>query len=153
MAGFKYGLFIASLMFALDEWAPQPTGSMVLWTLLAALMLRSLWVASRRLRLPWLAAGGAAGFLVSLAMIPISARGLNVASIATELPLVDVAAIWSALLFVPLCVGLESLRESPEWRAWSARTEHATFWELVTLRHAPRARAANQPSNVGEERQ
>jgi hypothetical protein len=46
-------------------------------------------------------------------------------TIATELPLVVVVAIWSAVLFVPLSIGLESLRNSPEWRAWSERLERA----------------------------
>jgi hypothetical protein len=44
------------------------------------------------------------------------------------------------VLFVPLSIGLESLRNSPEWRAWSARTEHATLWQMITFRHVPNVR-------------
>jgi hypothetical protein len=137
MPAFKYGLFFGSLIFAVTEWAPQPAGAIALWTMLAVLMVSSLWITWRRLRLPWFAAGSVAALLVSLAMIPISARGLNLATIAAELPLAEVAAIWSATLFVPLSIGLESLRASPEWRAWSAATERATLWQMITFQHVP----------------
>ncbi len=137
MAGIKYGLFLGPLMLVLGEWAPQPVGSIVLWALLTVQSVLGLWITWRRLRLPWFAAGSVAALLVSLAMIPISARGLNLATIATELPLAEVAAIWSTILFVPLSIGLESLRGSPEWREWSASTERATLWQMITFQHVP----------------
>jgi hypothetical protein len=137
MAGVKYGLFLALLMFALGKWAPQPAGSIVLWTALSVQTVLGLWITWHRLRLPWFSAGGIAALLVCLAMIPVSARGLNLATIGTELPQLVAVAIWSAVLFVPLSIGLESLRNSPEWRAWSARMERATLWEMITFRHVP----------------
>lgn len=137
MAGVKYGLFLALLMFALGEWAPQPTGAIVLWTALSVQAVLGLWITWRRRRLPWFSAGAIAALLVCLAMIPVSARGLNLATIATELPLLVVVAIWSAVLFVPLSIGAKSLRDSPEWRAWSTRVERATLWEMITFRHVP----------------
>jgi hypothetical protein len=60
----------------------------------------------------------------------------------TALPLTDVVLVWSALLFSGLSVGLEALRDSPEWRAWRASTERATLWEILTLQHVPDARSA-----------
>lgn len=129
-AGVKCGLLLALLMLALGEWAPQPAGSIVLWTTLSVQAALGLWITWHRLRLrlPWVTAGGSAALLLCLAMIPVSARGLNLATIATELPLLVVAAIWSAMLFVPLSTGLEARRNSPEWRAWSARMEGTTLW-------------------------
>jgi hypothetical protein len=124
-------------MVALGQWAPQPAGSILLWTMLSVQSAAGLWIEWRRLRLPWLTAGGIAALLVSLVMIPLSARGLNLATIATALPVPAVVAIWSALLCVPLSVGLETLRASPEWRAWSAHMEHTTVWEMITYRHMP----------------
>lgn len=141
MAGVKYGLFLSLLIFALDTWAPQPAGSIVLWTALSVQAVLGLWIVWRRLRLPWFSAGAIAALLVSLAMIPISARGLNLATIATEMPLLVVVAIWSAVLVVPLSIGAESLRDSPEWRAWSARVERATLWDMITFRHVPSIRS------------
>jgi hypothetical protein len=70
-------------------------------------------------------------------MIPVSARGLDLATMITELPLPIPVAIWSALLFIPLAIGLESLRDSPEWRALSARSERASLWEMITFQHVP----------------
>ena len=140
-AAAKYGLLLALLMFALGQWAPQPAGSVVLWTALSVQAAFGLWIIWHRLRLPWLLAGSIAALLVFLVMIPISARGLNLATIAIELPLLAVVAIWSALLFVPLSLGLESLRKSPEWQAWSAHAEHATLWDMITFRHVPHIRA------------
>ena len=137
MAGVKYGLLLAFLMFALGEWAPQPAGSIAFWTALSLQAALGLWITWHRLRLPWFSAGAIAALVVCLTMIPVSARGLNLATIATELPLLLVVAIWSAVLFVPLSIGLESLRNSPEWRAWSARVERATLWEIITFRHVP----------------
>jgi hypothetical protein len=35
MSGFKYGLMVATLIFVLGSWAPQPAGSIVLWSALS----------------------------------------------------------------------------------------------------------------------
>jgi hypothetical protein len=138
MAGLKFGVFVGALIAILGQWAPQPAGSVALWTLVsveAAVGLPIIW---RRLRLPWFTAGAVVVFLVSLAMIPISARGLNLATIATVLPLVDVVAIWSAIVFGLLCAGLGSQRDSREWREWAACVSRATLWEMLTFKHVPR---------------
>jgi len=135
--GMKYGLFGALVMLTLGEWVPQPTGSVVLWSALSLQAVLGFWIIWRRLRLPWLSVGTGAAFLVSAAMIPISARGLNLATLALALPLPLVAAIWIGVLIVPLTVGLESSRNSREWQAWSTRMTHASLWEMLTFRHIP----------------
>ena len=148
MMGAKYGLCLALLMVALGEWAPQPAGSIVLWTLLsiqAAVGVRLIW---RHLRLPWCTAGGVAALSVFVAMAVLcvsSGRGLNLATIVTVLPLSAVIVIWGAVMFVPLCLGLEALRNSPEWRAWSAHMERASLWEMVTFHHIPNLGAKSDP--------
>ena len=137
MSGFKYGLIVGTMMFMLGRWAPQPAGSIVLWSALSAYDGLSLWIFWHRLRLPWFQAGGVAALLASLTMIPLSARGLDLGTILTELPLPMGVAIWSAILFVPLSIGLEALRGSPDWKALSARSERASLWEMVTFQHVP----------------
>jgi len=138
MSGHKYGLMVVTLIFVLGSWAPQPAGSIVLWSALSAHDGLSLWITWRhRLWLPWFQAGGVAALLASLTMIPLSARGLDLGTILTELPLPMGVAIWSAILFVPLAMGLEALRDSPEWKALSARSEHASLWEVITFQHVP----------------
>jgi hypothetical protein len=137
MTGAYYGVAFAVLMFVLGRWAPQPAGSIVLWSMLSAQVALTLWIIWHRLRLPWYSAGGVAALLASLAMIPVSARGLDLATMVTALPLPIVVGIWSAILFVPLAIGLESLRDSPEWRALSAQTKRASLWEMITLGHVP----------------
>lgn len=146
MAGLKAGLFFVAMMFVLGRWAPQPAGSVVLWSLFSAGSAVGAWVVWRRLRLPWFTLGLIIALLVSVAMIPISARGLDLATIADALPLPAAIAIWSALAIVPLSAGLESLRESPEWRAWAARTERATLLEMLTFRHVPAVRPGGGPA-------
>ena len=138
MSGFKYGLVLGLLMILLGRWAPQPAGSIVLWSALSAQIGWGLWITWHRLRLPWFLAGGVAALLASLTMIPLSARGLDLGTILTELPLPVGVAIWSAILFVPLAIGLEALRNSPEWKALSARSERASLWEMMTFQHVPR---------------
>jgi hypothetical protein len=137
MTGAYYGVVFAVLMFVLGRWAPQPAGSIVLWSLLSAHVAFTLWIMWYRLRLPWYSAGCVAALLASLTMIPVSARGLDLATMVTELPLPIVVAIWSAILFVPLAIGLESLRDSPEWRALSEQTKRASLWEMIRFRHVP----------------
>src|SRR3954451_1265612 len=88
MAGVKYGLLLASLLFVLGTLAPQPAGSIVFWTALSVHAVFGLGITWRRLRLPSFSAGGLAALFVCLAMISISARRLNLATIATELPTV-----------------------------------------------------------------
>ena len=44
MSGFKYGLMLGTLMFLLGRWAPQPAGSIVLWSALSAHDGLSLWI-------------------------------------------------------------------------------------------------------------
>jgi hypothetical protein len=77
-AGAKYGIFVGLLMLVLTKWAPQPAGLMLLWAALSVQSARALWIAWHRLRLPWFSAGIVAALIVSLAMIPISAAGLDV---------------------------------------------------------------------------
>jgi hypothetical protein len=137
MSGFKYGLILGTLMILLSHSAPQPAGSIVMWSALSVQAAWGLWITWHRLRLPWFLAGGVAALLVSLTMIPLSARGLDLGTIVTESPLPMVVAIWSGLLFVPLAVGLEALRNSPEWKALSARSERASLWEMITFQHVP----------------
>lgn len=141
-AGVKYGFVLGVLFVLLGQVAPQPAGSVVLWTALSVDAGVSAWIIWRRLPLPWFRVGMIAALLVSLIMIPISARGLNLATIATELPLPAVIAIWLGALWVPLSIGLESLRDSPEWRAWKAHQEHAGLWDVITFRHVPDMRSA-----------
>ena len=137
MSGFKYGLVLGILIPLLGSWAPQPAGSIVLWSALSAQAGLGLWITWHRLRLPWFLAGGVAALLASLTMIPLSARGLDLGTILTGLPLPMAVAIWSAILFVPLAIGLEALRNSPEWKALSARSERASLWEMITFQHVP----------------
>jgi hypothetical protein len=144
-SGFTYGLFMAGVMFVLTQVAPQPAGSIAFWTALTVQAAFGGWIIWRRLRLRWFGLGAVSALCLSLVMIPISARGLNLATIATELPLWAVGAIWLGVLFVPLSVGLESWRNTPEWRAWSARGERATLWEVITLRHVPDMRSSRSP--------
>jgi hypothetical protein len=146
MAGARYGLFLGLLMVALGQWAPQPAGSILLWTMLSVQSGVGLWIEWHRLRLPWLAAGGIAALAVSLAMIPVSALGFNLATMISALPLPVVVAIWSGVLCVPLSIGLEALRGSAEWRAWAAHMEHATLWDMLTFRHIPRLRPTKRSS-------
>jgi hypothetical protein len=148
MAGATYGLFLGLLMVALGEWAPQPAGSILLWTMLSVQCAVGLRIEWQRLRLPWLTAGGIAALVVSLAMIPVSALGFNLATMIAALPLPVVVGLWSALLFVPLSIGLESLRGSAEWRAWAAHMEHATVWDMLTFRHIPHLRLTKRSRDL-----
>ena len=133
-AGAKYGLFLGLLGGFIDR---VPGLAIAFWTILSIQAAVGLWITWRRLRLPWLLVGSIAWLAVSLIMIPISARGLNLVTIVNELPLPAVAAIWLGVAWVPLSLGLESLRDSPEWRAWRARADRASLWEMITFRHVP----------------
>jgi hypothetical protein len=138
----RLGVFVALVMVLLCQLAPQPSGSTIFWALLTIQNVRCLLIVWHRLRLPWFAAGCVSALLGTVAMTLISARGLDLATMTTALPLTEVVLIWSALLFPVLSVGLEALRNSPEWRAWRASTERATLWEMLTLQHVPDARSA-----------
>jgi hypothetical protein len=140
-AGLKLGFFLALVMALLFRLAPQPAGSVLFWVLLGIQTARGDWIIWRRLRLPWILAGGVSALFVSGAMIPISIRGLDLATMMVALPLAGVVVVWTALLFVPLSLGLEALRNSPEWRAWASRTERATLWEMLTFQHVPDMRS------------
>jgi len=133
-AGAKYGLFLG-LLFGLSDRVPGL--AILLWTVLSIQAAVGLWIIWRRLQLPWFLVGSIASLAVSLLMIPISARGLNLATIVGVLPLPAVAAIWLGIAWVPLSLGLESLRDSPELRAWRARADQASLWEVITFRHVP----------------
>jgi|RhiMetdeSRZDD1v2_1073273.scaffolds.fasta_scaffold33417_5 hypothetical protein len=133
-AGARYGLLLG-LFFGLSDRVPGL--AIVLWAALSIQEAIGLWITWRRLRLPWFLVGSVAALAVSLVMIPISARGLNLATMIDQLPLPAVVAIWLGIAWVPLSLGLEALRDSPEWRAWRARSEQASLWETITFRHVP----------------
>ena len=136
-AGAKYGFFLAIIFIALTNWAPQPAGSIVLWsaiTIETAVLERIVW---KRLRLPWFAAGGVAALIACAAMVPISTRGLDMFSMSRFLPAPLFVLWWICWLLVPLTLGIEALRGSREWRAWSEHMEHVTLRDMLALRHIP----------------
>ncbi len=139
--GLRYGAFLGTMMIALTRWAPQSAGSVVLWTALTAetIVLERV-VVWKRLRLPWFAVGGIGAVFACAMMIPISARGFDILSVGRVSPMSLVLFWWSCWVLAPLSVGMETLRGSPEWRAWSERMEHVTLLDMLALRHIPTRR-------------
>jgi hypothetical protein len=136
-ASAKYGFLLGLLYAFLLDVFPRPIGSVIVWTeiaIQAAVVELIVW---RRLRLRWFALGGVVGLLTSVAMIFISARGLDLVTVVGILPVPAVIAVWTGLLFVPLSLGLEAARNSEEWRAWSEQTKNASLIDMLTLRHIP----------------
>lgn len=139
MAGVQYGIVLASLMMVLGEWAPQPAGTILLWTLLSLQLAVGTWIAWRRLRLRWFSAGGMAALYAAVSMIDVSARGLTMKTMVIELPHSEIVAFWLAVACVPVSIGIESWRNAPAWRAFSARLETASLWDVLRFHHIPHA--------------
>jgi len=70
-------------------------------------------------------------------MIGVSARGLDLVTMIPVLPTAFVGSIWLGFLLVPICLGLESLRNSREWQAWSASMGRTRVRDMLLFRHVP----------------
>ncbi len=139
MAGAKYGLIGGLAIVALQDWAPQPAGSILFWSLLSIQIALGSWILWRRtgLRFRWFLLSGIAALLSSAAMVAVSTRGLSLTTMMMELPLGVVAAIWLGILFVPLAVGLESQRHRQAWDEWKRFMADASILDVLRFRHIP----------------
>lgn len=125
-----YGGCLGFLVTAVNLFAPQPTGAVLLW---AGFALQLAWGASvcwRRTRLPFATAAMAAGAVGSAGLSVLAAfdRVFPDAPIGLWLPFV---------LAGPVFLLIEARVHPERWAAWKAYMEDKSAWDIFTGRHIP----------------
>ena len=128
-----YGLIGGIVFFVMITVVPQPTGSVVFWTLLAGQLTWGAAICWRRTRLP-------------LATTAMSIEAISSALLATLAVLGRVfpdlpAAWWPPVVFGmaagPLCLFAESRLHRRQWAEWRDYMTDKSAWDILTARHIP----------------
>lgn len=133
MGPIGYGLFLGVAIQLCLRAAPQPAGSIILWSGLALQLACGAIVVWRRTSLPlattaFSVASLGCGFLALLA-------ALN-----RPYPSLPAPAWWifGVTVVIPASLSfVESRRHKPEYDAWKAHVETSHAWDIFTLRHIP----------------
>lgn len=133
MVGLKYGLLGGLIMAYLIRFAPQPLGSIVLWSLLTVQLSVGAARMWQRMRLPLVTTALALGAVGTLLHLGLSLFGYTF--LAT--PLGWRIVFWLLALPIPISFYIEARLHPQQWAAWEAVIRDSTVWDILLLRHIP----------------
>jgi hypothetical protein len=132
MASVWYGA-IFGISFFISRKAPQPAGSIVFWSLMAA---HQAWIASifwRRAALPFATAAYVTGTVVSICFATLAALGRPYPNWTLE-SWVWFGAITALVVFL---LRFESRVNRAKWQRLQQSADQAGLWDILTGRHVP----------------
>jgi hypothetical protein len=136
-AAAQFGLLLAVTTVVATEVAPQPHGSIILWSFFTVQLAWAARVCWRRTGLPYATAAMGEGAVVSAMFAILAANGHVFPNIS--------AAYWVVvaigLAAGPLLLWVESRKNPERWRAWKNYMERVSLWDVVTMRHIPKLRS------------
>jgi hypothetical protein len=130
-----YGLGGALVAFLLGSVAPQPWGSIVLWSLLGLQSLRFAYLLLRRTTMYTAAAGGLCMALSCMGAVMAYTSGARpLDRMATAIPMITAGVIG---LLLTLVVTPRVYKDQwARWREYQGRLKHG-LWDFVLLRNLP----------------
>jgi hypothetical protein len=136
-AAAQFGLLLAVTTVVATEVAPQPHGSIILWSFFTVQLAWAARVCWRRTGLPYATAAMGEGAVVSALLAVLAATGL----VFPNFP----ATLWAVLVLSlaagPILLWIESRKNPAQWRAWKNYMERVSLWDVVTMRHIPKLRS------------
>lgn len=133
MVALRFGLLIGLILTGMIRFAPQPLGSILLWSFFAVQLSIGAVRARQRMGLPLVATTLVLGAVGSLLLLGLSLFGYTL--IALPLPWLIVCLLLA--LPGPILFFIESRRHPQEWAAWEESTRNSTVWDMLLLRHIP----------------
>lgn len=136
MASGLYGALLGAVMFVLTTFAPQPSGAIIVWSLICVQLTWSALTCWRRTGLPFATAAMINGAVVSAGVVAVAFMGQPFPNLAP--------ASWvffgGGAAIGPVFLLIESRVNEPKWQEWRRQAEHQTLWHILTGRHIPELR-------------
>lgn len=131
-----YGVLVGLVFVGFAGVAPQPTGSVLFWTVLAVQLAYGAAICWRRTGLPFATAAMTLGSAVSVWLALLATTG----RVFPDLTVGEwfVAAIGIGV--PPVLLLIESRVNRSRWQEWAHYMEHKSAWDIATGRHIPRLR-------------
>jgi hypothetical protein len=136
MASGLYGALVGIVMFGLLRFLPQPTGAVIVWSLMCLQLAWGAMTCWRRTGLPFVTAAMINGSVMSLGAVALAFMGQPFPNLAPSSWVLFVCGLAVGILLL----GLESRVNRHKWAEWSRFMEHMTPWDIVTCRHIPNLR-------------
>ena len=136
LASGLYGVFIGIAIVVFTRIAPQPTGSIVLWSFFAVQLAWGAVTCWRRTGLPFATTAMGIGGTLSASLAVLAATGRVFPDLPRELWI----PLGIGLISGPLFLLIESRVNRAKWKQWSDYMERKNVWDILTARHIPQLR-------------
>jgi hypothetical protein len=136
-----YGFALGTATVILGSLAPQPGGSVALWTVLAFDLLTAAAVTWRRTGMPFATASMVSGAAQLGLMAWLAFHGHRLLDMSADR--LVAFGLWIAVGVALLY--LESLVNKEKWQIWKDHTERVSFWGMLLMRHIPQLRNGPLP--------
>ncbi len=133
MVALRFGLLMGLILTGMIRFAPQPLGSILLWSFFAVQLSVGAVRAWQRLGLPLVVITLILGAVGNLLLLGLSLFGYTLIA----LPLPWLIVCMSLALPIPILLFIESRRHPQEWAAWEESIRNSTVWEMLLWRHIP----------------
>lgn len=133
-----YGLFIGASIVLLGQVAPQPWGTVVLWTLITGQLIWGAVICWRRTGLPYATTSMAIGAVISALFAILAVLG------QIGWPPLKLVAAGLAVPVMVVCNLAESRAHPAEWQEWRAHMDRTNAWDMFVGRHIPYLRKNNK---------
>ena len=139
-----FGMWGAVAYSLLVQLAPQPAGSIVYWSAIAALLLWGSTLCWRRMRLPLSTAAMAIPAVASAMVAVLAAAG----HIFPMLPLVWWMALGACMMAPAVLFMIEARVNRDKWQQWKSHVERASAWDAIRGRHIPVLHTSATPTKA-----
>jgi hypothetical protein len=133
VASALYGLLIGIAFVLFTQVAPQPTGSIVFWGVVAVQLAWGAVACWRRTGLPFATSAMAIGAAMSACLAVLAATGRIFPDLSRGLWV----PVGIGLAIGPLFLLIESRVNRAKWREWAHYMERKNVWDILTARHIP----------------
>jgi peptidoglycan/LPS O-acetylase OafA/YrhL len=128
-----YGLIGGLVFVVMTSMVPQPTGSVVFWSLSAGHFMWGAAICWRRTRLPLATTAMIIGAVMLAAFAVLAGFG----RVFPDFPRAWWPPIVLAMVAGPLCLLAESRLHRRQWAEWRDYMADKSAWDIVTARHIP----------------
>jgi hypothetical protein len=131
-----YGCVLALAFFLATKIAPQPSGSVLWWSVLTIQLGIAARLCWRRTRLPFATAAMAIAAASCALLATLAAAGM----VYPDLPAAWWPVVGASMVASPTLLLVESRVNRARWNRWRASSQRCSLWDILRGRHIPNLR-------------